>query len=140
MARDVEGMSHYRRLRIPGATYFFTVKLAHRGGDLLVSHIDALRAVYAATHCEQPFQTDAIVVLPDHLHAVWTLPPGDADFSSRWRKIKARFSRSVGQTQRAVGARCANARRVCGNAGFGTMPFGMRRITTRMFRIVGPTR
>ncbi|MEO0744034.1 MAG: transposase [Pseudomonadota bacterium] len=99
MARDVGGMSQYCRLRIPGATYFFTVNLAHRGGDLLVSHIDALRAAYAATHCEQPFQTDAIVVLPDHLHAVWTLPPGDADFSNRWRKIKARFSRSVGQMQ-----------------------------------------
>ncbi len=90
-------MTRYRRLRIPGATYFFTVNLARRGDDLLVTHIDDLRRAYAATHCEQPFQTDAIVILPDHLHAVWTLPPGDADFSSRWRKIKARFSRSVGK-------------------------------------------
>jgi len=89
-------MTQYRRLRIPGSSYFFTANLAQRGGAHLIDHVDALRSAYAATHCEQPFQTDAIVILPDHLHAVWTLPPGDADFSERWRKIKARFTRAVG--------------------------------------------
>lgn len=90
-------MSIYRRLRIPGATYFFTVNLARRGDATLVDHVDVLRRAYAATHCEQPFKTDAIVILPDHLHAVWTLPPGDTDFSGRWRKIKARFSHALGK-------------------------------------------
>jgi len=89
-------MSCYRRFRIKGATYFFTVNLAERGGSTLVDHIDALRSAYACTQAEHPFQCDAIVILPDHLHAVWTLPPGDADFSTRWRMIKARFSRAVG--------------------------------------------
>ncbi|APX13584.1 REP-associated tyrosine transposase [Tateyamaria omphalii] len=55
----------------------------------------ALGIAYARTQAQHPFECDAIVVLPDHLHALWTLPPGDADFSTRWRKIKARFSRSV---------------------------------------------
>ena len=92
-------MTQYRRLRVPGATYFFTANLAARGGDLLVSHSDDLLSAYAATHREHPFRTDAIVVLPDHIHAVWTLPPGDANFSERWRKIKARFSRAIGRRQ-----------------------------------------
>ncbi len=89
-------MSNYRRFRVEGATYFFTVNLAQRDGTLLTDHIDHLRIAYAQTRLEHPFRCDAIVVLPDHLHAVWTLPAGDADFSERWRKIKARFSRALG--------------------------------------------
>ena len=89
-------MTAYRRFRIPGGTYFFTVALANRGGRLLTARIDILRAAYAQTVCERPFRTEAIVVLPDHLHAIWTLPPGDSDFSTRWRLIKTRFSREVG--------------------------------------------
>ncbi|WP_299152300.1 transposase [uncultured Tateyamaria sp.] len=89
-------MSTYRRLRVPGATYFFTLALADRRNDHLVRHICALRKAYAATCAEHPFETRAIVVLPDHLHAVWALPPGDSDFPERWRKIKARFSNAVG--------------------------------------------
>jgi putative transposase len=85
-------MSFYRRMRLPGATYFFTVNLATRGEDLLVRRIDLLRRAYEATVAEHPLHCHAMVVLPDHLHAVWTLPPGDADFSIRWRKIKARFT------------------------------------------------
>ncbi|MGV6847460.1 MAG: REP-associated tyrosine transposase [Marinibacterium sp.] len=88
-------MTAYRRLRIPGGTYFFTLRLAQRGATRLVDHIEGLRAAYAATCRERPFRTDAMVVLPDHLHAIWTLPPGDADFSTRWRLIKARFTRAL---------------------------------------------
>jgi putative transposase len=87
------GMSCYRRFHVPGATYAFTVNLAVPGTDVLVSRIDVLRQAWRATLAEHPFRCDAVVVLPDHLHAVWTLPPGDADFSTRWRKIKARFTR-----------------------------------------------
>lgn len=79
----------------PGWTYFFTVKLARRGGDLLVRHIDMLREAVRVTRTERPFEIDAIVVMPDHLHTVWTLPKGDADFSTRWRLIKTRFSRGL---------------------------------------------
>lgn len=90
-------MSQYRRFKIPGVSYFFTVNLACRGERVLTDHIDVLRWAYSATMREQPVQCDAMVILPDHLHAVWTLPSGDADFSNRWRKIKARFSHGLGQ-------------------------------------------
>ena len=91
-------MPNYRRLRMPGATYFFTVNLAQRGGSILVEHINLLREAYRLTAAEHPIACDAMVVLPDHIHAVWTLPPGDADFSNRWRKIKARFTHATGLT------------------------------------------
>ena len=96
-------MSVYLRPRVPGAAVFFTVNLAARGSWLLVERVDALREAYRATARERPFRTEAIVVMPDHLHAVWTLPEGDADYSTRWRLIKARFTRAV-LADGAVGA------------------------------------
>lgn len=89
-------MSNYRRAAVPGATYFFTVALADRRSRVLVEHADHLRAAFVATVREHPVEVDAMVVLPDHLHAVWRLPEGDADFPLRWRKLKARFTRAVG--------------------------------------------
>ena len=89
-------MPNYRRLRVPGATYFFTVNLAAEGGTALTDRIDLLREAYRLTAAEHPIRCDAMVVLPDHIHAVWTLPPGDADFSRRWQKIKGRFSHATG--------------------------------------------
>ena len=88
-------MPNYIRPRIPGATIFFTVALRERGDDLLVREMDRLRDAVRKTRAERPFRIDAWVVLPDHLHAVWTLPAGEADFSTRWRLIKARFSRGL---------------------------------------------
>ncbi len=88
-------MPDYRRPRSPGATVFFTVVLARRGSDLLVREIAGLRAAVATVRRERPFGIDAWVVLPDHLHAIWTLPPGDADYSGRWAAIKARFSMAM---------------------------------------------
>jgi putative transposase len=88
-------MPNYRRPRIPGATIFFTVALAERGSDLLVREIGPLRDALRATLERRPVTIDALVVLPDHLHCVWTLPEGDADFSTRWSAIKARFSRGL---------------------------------------------
>lgn len=72
-------MPNYRRYRVPGGTYFFTVNLLERKQDLLVRHIDDLREAVRATKSERPFHIDAWVVLPDHMHTVWTLPPGDDD-------------------------------------------------------------
>lgn len=88
-------MSRYLRPRLPGASVFFTVALADRRSRLLVDHVSALREAVRQTMAEHPFRIDAWVVLPDHLHAVWTLPEGDAEYSVRWRLIKARFSREV---------------------------------------------
>lgn len=88
-------MSNYVRPNVRGARVFFTVNLADRGSDLLVREIDVLRHAVRVTRAERPFAIDAWVVMPDHLHAVWTLPKEDADFSRRWGVIKARFSRAV---------------------------------------------
>lgn len=88
-------MPNYRCLWVPGGTYFFTVTLADRRADTLVANIDLLREAYAATRARLPFRTDALVVLPDHLHAVWTLPEGDADFPACWKMLRAAFSRAL---------------------------------------------
>lgn len=90
-------MPNYRRFKVAGATYFFTVHLADRSSRLLCDRIDTLRWAYAKTMAEHPVHCGAMVILPDHIHAVWTLPADDADFSIRWRKLKARFSHAVVQ-------------------------------------------
>lgn len=74
---------------------FFTVNLADRGARTLVEHIDALREAVRVTKAERPFRIDAWVVLPDHMHCVWTLPEGDADYSVRMGAIKGRFTRAL---------------------------------------------
>lgn len=88
-------MASYLRPKVSGATVFFTVALAQRGSSLLVDEVVRLRAAVRATMVERPFLVEAWVVLPDHMHAVWTLPAGDADSSTRWGAIKARFTRSL---------------------------------------------
>ena len=104
-------MTEYRRFFVPGGTYFFTVNLADRSRCLLVEHVARLRAAVAQTRREHPFAFDAVVILPDHLHAVWTLPPGDMDFSVRWRKIKARFARGVPRTEWRSSSRAGKGER-----------------------------
>src|SRR5690348_8545957 len=89
------GMPNYRRMRVPGGTYFFTVNLRDRSRCLLVEHIDMLRASFLATRAARPFEMLAVVVLPDHLHCAWRLPEGDTDNASRWSQIKAGFSRGL---------------------------------------------
>jgi len=91
-------MSRYRRAKIEGGTFFFTLTLADRSSDLLVRHIDRLRAIYRSVQQRRPFATIAICILPDHLHAIWVLPPGDADFAMRWNLIKGGFSRGLPAT------------------------------------------
>ena len=88
-------MSEYRRPRLPGATVFFSIALAQRGTTLLIDEVERLRLAVAATRRERPFAIDAWVVLPDHMHCIWTLPDADADYSLRWRLIKSRFSRGL---------------------------------------------
>jgi len=85
----------YRRNLVPGAAFFFTVALADRRSSRLTTHISDLREAFRTARSERPFEIDAIVVLPDHLHAVLTLPDGDADFPHRWRRIKTIFTRRL---------------------------------------------
>ncbi|WP_027328977.1 REP-associated tyrosine transposase [Marinimicrobium agarilyticum] len=88
-------MSNYRRNPVPGGTFFFTVTLADRQADWLVRHVDVLREVVKAVRQRSPFLIDAWVVLPEHIHAVWTLPHLDNDYPGRWREIKKQFSKMV---------------------------------------------
>jgi putative transposase len=88
-------MVRYRRNWLHGGTYFFTLVLADRRSTALVDNIAALRLAFRATQQERPFTIDAIVVLPDHLHAIFTLPQDDFDFAGRWRRIKGHFSTSL---------------------------------------------
>jgi putative transposase len=88
-------MVRYRRNFVPGGTYFFTVTLEDRRSSALVDHAPALRAAFRTARKERPFAIDAIVILPDHLHAILTLPSGDSDFPGRWRRIKGHFSTSL---------------------------------------------
>jgi putative transposase len=88
-------MVRYRRNNLPGGTFFFTVTLADRRSTTLVDHVSSLRAAFRATIATAPFAIDAIVILPDHLHAIFTLPDGDADYPNRWRRIKGHFTSAV---------------------------------------------
>lgn len=88
-------MTSYRRNFVAGGTYFFTVNLTDRRLALLTENIECLRAAFRYTRHRYPFMIDAIVVLPDHLHTIWTLPEGDSDFAVRWNLIKGSFSRGL---------------------------------------------
>src|SRR5271169_3193797 len=88
-------MPEYRRNHVPGGTFFFTLNLLDRRSDLLVAQVDVLREAVRRTRLRSPFRIDAWVVLPDHMHCLWTLPPGDADFPGRWRAIKIAFAKSL---------------------------------------------
>lgn len=95
-------MPLYRRLLIPGGTYFFTANLVDRRDDLLTREITALRAAWRYAAQRHPFETLAAVVLPDHLHCIWRLPEGDQDFPTRWRLIKTEFSRALPKREDAA--------------------------------------
>ncbi|WP_339488074.1 REP-associated tyrosine transposase [Pseudomonas sp. EL_65y_Pfl2_R95] len=97
-------MPNYCRARAPGETYFFTVNLQDRKSDLLVREIDLLRESVRAARSRHPFYIDAWVVLPEHMHCMWTLPPGDKEFALRWKIIKFAFSKRLP----AIESRTAN--------------------------------
>jgi putative transposase len=88
-------MPRYVRAHVEGGVFFFTVTLADRSSDALVRHVDRLRRIYSSVQRRYPFETVAICILPDHLHAIWSLPEGDTDFPLRWSLIKAGFSRGL---------------------------------------------
>ncbi|MBR0712345.1 REP-associated tyrosine transposase [Bradyrhizobium liaoningense] len=104
-------MTSYRRNFVPGGSVFFTVNLAERRRSLLTMHVELLRSVFRETHRRHPFTIDAIVILPDHLHTVLTMPDGDADFATRWRLIKSAFSRGMARSERVSASRAAKGER-----------------------------
>ncbi len=86
-------MPNYRRWYVEGGTYFFTL-VAYRRAPIFAQENARilLGECFRAIREELPFETIAMVLLPDHLHALWQLPPGDDDFSTRWKRIKASFT------------------------------------------------
>lgn len=86
-------MPEYRRIECPGATIFFTV-VSHRRRVILdgAQSVALLRQAFREEHEHHPFRIEAAVILPNHLHCIWTLPEGDSRFSMRWGKIKGRFT------------------------------------------------
>ena len=92
-------MSNFRRNYQAGGTYFFTVVSKNRAPIFTQPHVRALlKSAIEYTRVQRPFEVDAWVLLPDHLHTIWTLPEGDADYSTRWQNIKRWVSREMGQT------------------------------------------
>jgi putative transposase len=98
-------VANYRRVFNRGASYFFTVNLLDRRSSLLREHIEELRAAFRGVRRRHPFTIDAIAVLPDHLHTIWTLPESDADFPLRWALIKADFSRGLPRAESVSASR-----------------------------------
>jgi putative transposase len=96
-------MSRYRRADTPGASYFFTLVSYRRQPILCDEPIrSALRRAVAEVRARRAFVVEAWVLLPDHLHCIWTLPPGDADFATRWALIKRGVSLACGARYRKV--------------------------------------
>jgi len=104
-------MPNHIRAFVPGWTFFFTVNLLERRRYLLTDYIDDLRMVFTGARRRRPFTIDAIVVLPDHLYSVLTLPVGDGDFSTRWYDIKARFSARIPKHERLLNRRARKGER-----------------------------
>ena len=105
-------MPDYLRQWPPGGTFFFTVNLLERGdNDLLVRHVDALHEAVRRARADRPFAIVAWVVLPDHMHCIWTLPPGDVDHPSRWKAIKIAFSKSMPKSEQLSAVRIAKGER-----------------------------
>jgi len=88
-------MVQYRRNRVAGGTYFFTVTLRDRRGNALVRHIDVLRMAWRLARVRVPHEVVAVVVLPEHLHAVIRMAEGSADYSRLWQEIKKGFTRRL---------------------------------------------
>ncbi len=89
-------MTNYRRIYTPEASWFFTVNLLERDNNpLLIENINLLRSAFRKVKERHPFSIEAIVILPDHLHCIWTLPKNDTDYSTRWNLLKGAFSRSL---------------------------------------------
>src|SRR3546814_19006472 len=108
-------MTNYRRAHTPGATWFFTVNIARRDTTVLADHIALLRQALQYVQRRHPFTIDAMGVLPDHLHAVWTLPLAAARIAMHWRQLKGSFSSHVRAGEHAIASRLATSARGTGH-------------------------
>ncbi len=99
-------MSDYRRLHVPGGTYFFTL-VTYQRQDLFVeeARVEQLRQSLRVVKHKRPFVMIAGVVLPNHWHCIWSLPTGDADYSTRWQMIKTDFSQQIPAKTRQDGSK-----------------------------------
>jgi putative transposase len=104
-------MPNYRRAFVRGDCWFFTINLLDRRSTLLTDQIGPLREAIRFTRRRSAFRIDAFVVLPDHMHAIWTLPVDDADFSTRWRLIKSRFAKAIPKGEQLSRVRRARGER-----------------------------
>ena len=105
-------MSNYRRAYLPGGIYFFTVVTFNRVPVFTdENRIEVLRQAFRKVMAARPFQIDAMVILPEHLHCIWRMPEGDADYSSRWREIKKAASRQISMATNARNERMVWQRR-----------------------------
>jgi putative transposase len=104
-------MTDYRRYRLPGGTFFFTVNLADRRRTLVTDHIDTLRTAFRDVRRAHPFTIHAVVVLPEHIHCLWELPTVDSDYSTRWRQIKSAFSKALPTVERISASRASKKER-----------------------------
>ncbi|MBI3223100.1 MAG: transposase [Nitrosomonadales bacterium] len=105
-------MSSYRRAYLPGGIYFFTVVTFNRVPVFTDEHrVEILRQAFRKVMATRPFEIDAMVILPDHLHCIWRMLEGDADYSSRWREIKKAVSRQISATTNARNERMVWQRR-----------------------------
>lgn len=101
----------YRRADTKGASYFFTVNLANRKNTLLVDNVDVLRESIRLVMQRHPFTIDAMVIMPEHLHAIITLPEGDNEYAKRWSLIKSNFSRQIPKTEHVSASRASKNER-----------------------------
>lgn len=104
-------MTDYRRNFVAGGSYFFTVAAADRSSQVLVDNMDLLRNAFLVVKRAMPFDLIAMSVMPEHLHCVWTLPAGDANYPTRWKKIKATFSRALPKGEGRSASRIAKGER-----------------------------
>ena len=105
-------MSNYRRAYLPGGVYFFTVVTFNRAPVFTnEGRVDVLRQAFRKVMAVRPFEVDAMVVLPEHLHCIWRMPEGDSDYSSRWREIKKAASRQISTDTNARNERTVWQRR-----------------------------
>jgi len=88
-------MPQYPLTWVPGGTCCFTISLNEPDNDLLVRHFDVLRRAMALTRARHPLRFNAWVVLPDHMHCLWTLPRGDRNHACRWAMLKHQFTRNL---------------------------------------------
>ena len=105
-------MSNYHRAYFEGGIYFFTVVTLNRA-PIFTSEdrVEVLRQAFRKVKATRPFEIDAMVIMPEHLHCIWRLPEGDADYSSRWREIKKAASRQISAASNQRNERTAWQRR-----------------------------